>query len=251
MRGRLVFLAVFFLVLAVGCSRNDSAAPVNAPAQAVARPGLEPREPQVEDNAYVPDLVTEEDSPEESSNTEPVIRHVWFVGGDGTVGNTIGVEFETFDADGDNVKVDIAWTKNEESVGSGKFIQAAVRRDDVVTVTLTPSDGKTQGRPVMLSRVILNSPPAVEGHAQFKFEGNKVVFQVRASDPDGDTLHYSIKDGPPGMTIDPNTGSINWEVEPEMVGNIPFVVEVSDGVGGVATARFSVTIAPQPTSEAK
>ena len=251
MRGCLAVLAAFILVLGVGCSRNDDAGSVNVPAKAPSVATPEPSAPRTAGDEPVVEDDADDDSSPEDKNTPPEIRRVWFVSGDGTVGNTLGVEFETFDEDGDAVKVDIAWTKNDEPVGSGKFIQAALRRDDKVMVTLTPSDGKAEGRRVTLSRVILNSPPTIEGHEQFQFEGNTLAFQVRASDPDGDTLQYSLKEGPPGMTIDQNTGSINWDVLPEMVGNIPFAVEVSDGAGGSATARFSVTIAPQPASEAK
>ena len=185
----------------------------------------------------------------QTGNTAPQIRQIWFVGGDGTPGNTLGVEFEAFDADGDAVQVAIAWEKNGEPAGAGSRLPAAIRRDDKITVTLTPSDGKTTGRPVTLTRTILNSPPAIEGHDQFQFDGDNVTFQVHASDADGDPLTYVLKDAPAGMVIDRKTGRIRWPVSPETVGRIPFTVEVSDGVGGSTTAQLAVTIAPQPDSK--
>jgi hypothetical protein len=40
------------------------------------------------------------------------------------------------------------------------------------------------------------------------------LYQVRAVDPDGDPLHYSLTTAPAGMTIDPQTGTIRWPATP-------------------------------------
>lgn len=239
MRHYLVILAI--LVLMAGCSRNDSGAPVNQ------EPVSASSQPQAAEN----DVAKGSDSPEENGNTPPEVRKVWFVGGDGSAGNTLGVEFETFDADDDVVAVDIAWSKNGEPAGTGKYVSLEVRRDDNITVTLTPSDEKATGRPVTLSRKITNSPPSIQGHDQFQFEGNYVSFQMIASDSDGDALSYALKDAPAGMTIDRKTGRVRWEVSPETTGKISFTVEVSDGFGGLATAPSSITIAPQPDPDSE
>ena len=245
MRQYLVVLAI--LILMSGCSRNDGGVPVS---QAPADPSSRATEKDIAkaSEGEVLDLPASSD-PSEDNNASPVIRQVWFVGGDGSVGNTIGVEFEAFDADGDAVNVNIEWSKNGKPAGAGKYIPQEVRRDDEITVILTPSDRKTTGKPVTLSRKITNSPPSVGGHDQFRFEGNVARFKIRASDADGDTLSYALKDAPARMTIDRNTGEITWEVSPEITGKVMFTVEVSDSFGGSATAPLSITIAPQPDSE--
>jgi hypothetical protein len=179
------------------------------------------------------------------ANAVPEIHRVWFVGGDGTAGNTLGVEAESYDADGDPVKLNIAWTKNGEPAGTGRYLPVASRRGDRISVTITPEDGKTAGRPVTLTRVIQNTPPAIGGHDHFRFEGNVATFHVRASDADGDPLTYALKDAPAGMTIDRKSGVVRWEVSPGTTGRIPFSVVVSDDAGGEATARIAVTIAEQ------
>ena len=240
-----LFVVFTIVVLLAGCSRDDSGVPVSqAPAPAPAALAL-----GGEQAANVSDGTSS--SQDEEGNVSPEIKTVWFIGGDGTVGNTLGIEFETSDAGGTAVQVDIAWSRNGEPAGAGKYIPVEVRRDDSITVTLTPSTGKAVGNPVTLSRKITNSPPSVHGHDQFQFEGNVASFQMLASDVDGDTLSYALKDAPAGMTIDRNTGRIRWEVSPETTGKIEFTVEVSDGFGGSATAPLSITIAPQPNSEAR
>lgn len=179
-------------------------------------------------------------------NSPPEIRGVRFVGGDGRPGNTLGVETEGYDADGDAVQFEIAWQKNRQPAGTGNRLTAPVKRGDKIIVTITPFDGKDRGISATLSREILNTPPAIEGQEQFQVSDNAVTFHVRASDADGDPLTYSMKDVPPGMSIDPGTGRVRWVTAPGIAGKVPFTVIVSDGSGGESTARFSVTISQEP-----
>ena len=53
------------------------------------------------------------------------------------------------------------------------------------------------------------------------------AYNVNATDPDGDTLTYSLTTNPPGMTINSTTGLINWT--PTSAGNYNVTVRVSDG----------------------
>ncbi|MCR4309401.1 MAG: cadherin repeat domain-containing protein [Deltaproteobacteria bacterium] len=179
-------------------------------------------------------------------NASPEIRGVRFVGGDGRPGNTLGVETEGYDADGDAVQFEIAWQKNGQPAGTGNRLTAPVKRGDKVTVTVTPFDGKERGKSATLFREILNTPPVIEGQEQFQVTENAVTFHVRASDADGDPLTFSLKDAPAGMSIDRKTGWVRWVTSPGTTGKVPFTVIVSDGAGGESTARFSVTIAQEP-----
>ena len=58
-----------------------------------------------------------------------------------------------------------------------------------------------------------------------------------ASDPDaGDTLTFSLDSAPSGMTIDANTGVIQWTPSNEQVGSNPVTVRVQD-TGGLFDAQ--------------
>lgn len=184
-------------------------------------------------------------------NSPPEIRGIRFVLGDAKPGILIGVETETFDADGDAVRVDIAWRKNGVPAGAGSRLAVPVKRGDKVDVTIAVHDGEVPGKSATLSREIRNTPPVIEGQEQFQVDGNVVTFHVRASDPDGDPLAYAVKDAPAGMKIDRSTGWVRWETAPGTIGKIPFTVAVSDGAGGESTARFTVTIAEPPASGAR
>jgi len=184
-------------------------------------------------------------------NAPPEIRGVQFVGGDGRPGNTLGVVAEGYDADGDPVQLEIAWMKSGRPAGTGNLLAAPVKRGDKVSATVTPFDGKERGRSATLFREILNTPPAIEGQEQFQVTDNAVTFHVRGSDADGDPLIYSLKDAPAGMSVDRKTGVVRWMTSPGTTGKVPFTVVVSDGAGGESAARFTVTIAEQPSSVAR
>ena len=46
-----------------------------------------------------------------------------------------------------------------------------------------------------------------------KNDGKNISYQIVATDPDGDTLSYSLLDPPAGMVIDSSTGIINWQIK--------------------------------------
>ena len=246
LRGRILPVFVALLLLA-GCSDNRKT-PVPVPPPQVEN--VVPTSPQ-QGGGSPAGGGSAKASTSAVRNSAPEIRGIRFVGGDGRPGNTLGVEMEGNDADGDPVQFEIVWQKNGQPAGVGTHMTAPVKRGDKVTVTVTPFDGKERGKSATLFREILNTPPAIEGQEEFQVTDNAVTFHVRASDADGDPLMYSLKDAPAGMSIDRTTGWVRWMTPPGMPGKVPFTVIVSDGSGGESTARFTVTVAEQPSSGAR
>ena len=60
-------------------------------------------------------------------------------------------------------------------------------------------------------------------------EGQSVVMTPEASDPDGDSLTWSIDGLPDGVAIDPFTGRVNWRPTFEQAGVYAVQITVSDG----------------------
>lgn len=181
-----------------------------------------------------------------SKNTPPEISRLKFMPEVFKPGDSLYLEAEAKDADGDPVSILYEWAKNNEPAGNTEKLAAHIKRGDRISVKVTPFDGKDHGRPVVLQREIRNMPPAITEEKQHSLENDLFTYQVRASDPDGDSLAYSIKTGPPGLSIDTKTGLVRWKVPPDFKGNAPFTVSVSDGHSGDATLSLSISITPTP-----
>ena len=73
--------------------------------------------------------------------------------------------------------------------------------------------------------------------------GETYTYDVNATDPEGDTLTYSLITKPTGMTITSATGLIKWT--PKAEGNFAVVVKVSDGVLYIIQS-FTIVVSKLP-----
>ena len=72
-------------------------------------------------------------------------------------------------------------------------------------------------------------------------EGAVYTYDVEATDPNEDTLTYSLTTSPTGMTINSTTGVISWTPTENHIGENEVVVEVSDESRS-ATQSFTITV---------
>jgi hypothetical protein len=71
------------------------------------------------------------------------------------------------------------------------------------------------------------------------------TYDVGATDSDaGDVLTYSLTASPTGMTIDENTGSIQWTPTEEQVGDNDVEVKAADSTEATDTQSFTITVEP-------
>jgi hypothetical protein len=160
-------------------------------------------------------------------------------------GDTLSVEASGSDRDGDDVTISYKWTKNGEPAGNSKQIEVPLKRGDKVDIKITPFDGEAYGRSVILHREIVNLPPMIVEDKNYNFDGKVYTYQIKATDPDGDNLIYSLKAAPSGMTIESSTGLIKWDMPLEFKGKTSFIVLVNDEHGGEATQSFNIEIKPE------
>lgn len=78
-----------------------------------------------------------------------------------------------------------------------------------------------------------NAPPEITSTAP-PLDSPSYLYYVRATDPDGDPLTFSLLTAPTGMTLHPATGRLFWDPAPGQVGFHPVSLKVSDGQGGEA-----------------
>jgi hypothetical protein len=74
--------------------------------------------------------------------------------------------------------------------------------------------------------------------------GNEYSYTASAVDDDGDTLAFSLVDGPTGMAVGSAGGKVSWT--PAAPGDFPVILMVSDGMGGEALQEFAVLVSEVP-----
>jgi len=101
------------------------------------------------------------------------------------------------------------------------------------------------------------APPPIVNYAPIitSIPGNTAIigvaylYDVNATDPEGDVLTYSLTKKPDDMTINSTTGLISWTPASDQIGNNPVIVKVSDGKKAT-TQSFTITVkAVEPDPE--
>lgn len=77
------------------------------------------------------------------------------------------------------------------------------------------------------------------------------VYQLEATDPDGDTLSFELVDAPAGAQISVLTGLISWMPTAAQAGLNSFRVRVSDGRGAWVEQAFAVQVRANPPPQAQ
>lgn len=141
-------------------------------------------------------------------------------------GTIIKAEIEGKDADDDPVTFSREWKKNDEVLPAETLDELdtkGFKKGEVITLYVTPSDGKGKGKIKWSPGIMIaNRPPEITSTPPTAVS-NIYTYEVKAADPDGDNLTYSLEAGPPGMTIDPATGVVRWD--------LPQAADVKPGTG--------------------
>ncbi|NIM47875.1 MAG: APHP domain-containing protein, partial [Gemmatimonadales bacterium] len=73
--------------------------------------------------------------------------------------------------------------------------------------------------------------------------GETFLYDANAVDPDGQPVIYHLLTGPDGMSVDPESGLVSWDVLPDSLSQTPVVLQAFDSRGAVALQRFVLTVA--------
>jgi RHS repeat-associated protein len=114
---------------------------------------------------------------------------------------------------------------------------------------LIVNDGHLDSDPdtvtVEVQSILFNHPPVINSVAPVTATvGQPYSYGVEATDPDaGDTLAFSLSTAPGGMTINAQTGLINWTPGANQTGTQSVTVSVTDGRGANDSQSYTVTAA--------
>lgn len=93
------------------------------------------------------------------------------------------------------------------------------------------------------SASVQNGSPVIAGVSPLSVqEGALYQGQVSASDPDNDTLSYSLSSTVLGLTIDSVTGELRWQTDYASAGNYPLDITVTDTGGLSASQSFLLIV---------
>lgn len=107
--------------------------------------------------------------------------------------------------------VEVQWKVNDTPINgaTGRTLDPMwFKPGDRIAATVVISDGSERGTLETPAVKVENSPPefTVDQRDFTQIHG----FVVAAKDPDGDPLVWALRGGPPGMSVDPETGTLSY-----------------------------------------
>ena len=165
---------------------------------------------------------------------------------------TIDVLANDTDVDGDKLVVVNATQGKNGSVRIGAdstLVYTPARNfsgTDTFTYTLSDGKGGTGTAAVGVTVEPVNDAPSItSGPVETTRVWASYTYDVEAKDPDaGDSLLYSLDGGPEGMTIDEETGLIEWMPTSAQAGTYDITVKVVDSykIRAWDTQSFKLTV---------
>ncbi len=111
-----------------------------------------------------------------------------------------------------------------------------------ITVEIVDPLGATGQQRFQILSIGNNQAPIVTSRSpSVVIAGETYQYDVIATDPDGDSLTYTLEQAPNGMSID-NLGRLRWLTTPTDAGIINVRLRVSDPYGGISGQNFSFNV---------
>lgn len=182
-------------------------------------------------------------------NSPPIVTGVSLTPKEVRPGERIEAQVEAMDPDHDRVELAYKWFRNQDSIKEGEepFLETTgLSSRDQITVEVTARDPSVSGNSLRSDPLVLgNTGPEIRSNPPAPSEQNHYAYSVRAIDPDGDQLTYRLEAAPPGMTIDRQSGRIDWPLPAEQSGTFHVKVIAEDDRGGLAYQEFDLTLSVQ------
>jgi hypothetical protein len=170
--------------------------------------------------------------------------------GAATVGEAYAFRPSASDPDGHALTFSIAnkppWASFSTSTGRLAGTPPAKAAGEYVGIRISVSDGKATSAlaPFSIAVAQANRPPVVKGAAAtVVLVGSPYEFKPSATDPDGDSLRFSIANKPAWATFDPVTGRLAGTPGIAAAGSYANItIRVTDGIATVALPAFSIAV---------
>ena len=172
---------------------------------------------------------------------------------DVTIGQSTSIEFMVSDIDSSSLTINLVSGPSEGTL-SGSGLNRTYTPDatfpgsDTIRFTVTDGQATSAEATIMLSGSAANGSPTITSTEVTTVAGGATyTYDVDATDPDGDTLTYSLTDSPSGMTINATTGLIEWVNT--MTGTYMVSVRVEDPQGAFDVQAFQLDVTANAAPE--
>ena len=155
---------------------------------------------------------------------------------------------EASDPDGDPITSALTQAPSGMTMSNGYVSwtpSAAQYGTNPVTIMVSDDRGGvvTQNFTINVVSATENHPPVITSQPFLAATtGKPYAYNVTATDPDNDTLGYSLTQSPKGMSINPVLGTLRWTPQVSDLGAANVTVQVVDGHGGLVTQSFAITV---------
>lgn len=136
---------------------------------------------------------------------------------------------------------------DEQTIGQAMNLEQADRYPFDTYMDGAPRTGDWHPGALPIADVTNTPPEIVSEPPAYVAESETDVYEypVEATDPDSDELAFELTEAPSGMTIDPESGLVQWEPGKLQVGDYDIAIEVTDARNGVARQEFNLVVSPE------
>jgi hypothetical protein len=167
-----------------------------------------------------------------------------------TVGKSYSFRPTASDPDGDTLAFSIAnkpaWAGFSTSTGRLYGTPGSGRIGTYSNIVISVSDGKSSASlpPFSITVVAANAPPVIGGTPPASATvGKSYSFRPTASDPEGQTLKFSVANKPAWASFSTSTGRLYGTPGSGRIGTYSnIVISVSDGQSSASLPPFSITV---------
>jgi hypothetical protein len=180
------------------------------------------------------------------ANSRPRVTRVELFPPAPTATDTLIVEAQATDIDGDGYELRYRWRVNGtllEDATTNSLAPNRVKRGDTLQLAVAAADAEGEGEwfeamPLQLANGV---PKITSAPGRTLASATRYEYAIQASDPDGDKpLRYRLVKGPSGMQVDLVSGVVSWEVPETADGKFDIEVAVSDAYGGESSQAYTL-----------
>ena len=180
-------------------------------------------------------------------NSAPSITSVVISPDPATVSDTLTCSYTGFsDPDGDPDASTIAWTVGGTTVGTASTLSTGFGRDDVISCSVTPSDGTNTGTTLSDTLTVSNTAPSVSAVSlspSSPATGDTLVASASTSDADGDSLSLGYDWYVDGGYVASGSSTLSGASYFDRDQTVSVVVTPSDGTdSGSSLTSSTVTV---------